>query len=119
MKCIRDGEWLSQDSIAQQLPEFLQIPCPWKTAAGANDRDWLSFLALDGVQLRLQILDGQICALIRGYPSKDERDKRLKAAHDDPEFREVVGNDPNKPIIKAHNIDMAPNGAYTAINVTP
>src|ERR1700704_6955160 len=25
---------------------------------------------------------------IRGYPSKEERDKRLNAAHDDPEFTE-------------------------------
>src|SRR5712691_8965527 len=45
---------------------------------------------------------------IRGYPSQAERDKRLKAAHDDPEFAEVVSKDPNKPIIKAHNIDMVP-----------
>ena len=59
---------------------------------------------------------------IRGYPSKAERDKRLKAAHDDPEFDEVVvrqERDPNaRLIIKAHNIDMAPNGAYTAIKIT-
>ena len=59
---------------------------------------------------------------IRGYPSKEERDKRLKAAHDDPEFAEVVvkqERDPNaKLIIKAHNIDMVPNGTYTAITVT-
>src|SRR2546428_10170688 len=35
---------------------------------------------------------------IRGYPSREERDKRLKAAHDDPEFGEVVigqERDPN------------------------
>jgi hypothetical protein len=59
---------------------------------------------------------------IRGYPSKEERDKRLKAAHDDPEFAEVVikqERDPNtKLIIKAHNIDMIPSGPYTAIKVT-
>ena len=59
---------------------------------------------------------------IRGYPSKEERDKRLKAAHDDPEFAEVVlkqERDPNaKLIIKAHNIDMVPSGAYTAIKIT-
>ena len=59
---------------------------------------------------------------IRGYPSKAERDKRLKAAHDDPEFDEVVvkqERDPNaRLIIKAHNIDMMPNGAYTAIRIT-
>ena len=27
---------------------------------------------------------------MRAYPSKEERDKRLKAAHDDPEFAEVA-----------------------------
>ena len=60
---------------------------------------------------------------IRGYPSKAERDKRLKAAHDDPEFAEVVTKqerDPNtKLIIKAHNIDMVPSGSYTAIKIAP
>jgi hypothetical protein len=60
---------------------------------------------------------------IRGYPSKDERDKRLKAAHDDPEFGEVVvkqERDPNaRLIVKAHNIDMMPSGPQTAIAITP
>ena len=60
---------------------------------------------------------------IRGYPSKDERDKRLKAAHDDPEFEKVViaqERDPNaKLIAKAHNVDMAPSGSYAAIKVAP
>src|SRR6202521_2991259 len=60
---------------------------------------------------------------IRGYPSKDERDKRLKAAHDDPEFAEVVTkqeqNAETKLIVKAHNIDMVPNGNYTAVKITP
>src|SRR6266853_3371704 len=59
---------------------------------------------------------------IRGYPSKEERDKRLNAAHDDPEFGEVVtkqeANPATKLIVKAHNIDMVPNGTYTAITVT-
>src|SRR5712671_1106377 len=59
---------------------------------------------------------------IRGYTSKAERDKRLKAAHDDPEFEEVVykqERDPNaRLIIKAHNIDMAPHGPYSAIKIT-
>jgi len=58
---------------------------------------------------------------IRGYPSKAERDKRLKAAHDDPEFEEVVlkqERDPNaRLIIKAHNIDMHPDGPYSAIRI--
>ena len=60
---------------------------------------------------------------IRGYPSKEERDKRLKAAHDDPEFAEVVlkaERDPaTKLIVKAHNIDMVPSGPQTAIKITP
>jgi hypothetical protein len=59
---------------------------------------------------------------MRGYPSREERDKRLKAAHDDPEFAEVVTNQESNPdtklIVKAHNIDMLPNGTYTAIKIT-
>jgi NIPSNAP len=58
---------------------------------------------------------------IRGYPSKEERDKRLKAAHDDPEFREVVLDQEKDPdrrlIVKAHNIDMAPSGPFSAISI--
>jgi hypothetical protein len=60
---------------------------------------------------------------IRGYPSKEERDKRLAAAHDDPEFGAVVTSQERSPatklIVKAHNIDMVPNGGYTAIKITP
>ena len=59
---------------------------------------------------------------IRGYPSKDERDKRLTAAHDDPEFGEIVlsqERDTNRRlIVKAHNIDMVPSGPQTAIRIT-
>jgi len=59
---------------------------------------------------------------IRGYPSKEERDKRLKAAHDDPEFTEVVTKQEQNPdtrlIVKAHNIDMIPNGSFTAIAIS-
>jgi hypothetical protein len=58
---------------------------------------------------------------IRGYPSKEERDKRLKAAHDDPEFAEVVTKQeqgPDKLVVKAHNIDMVPNGNHTTITLT-
>jgi hypothetical protein len=58
---------------------------------------------------------------MRGYPSKEERDKRLKAAHDDPEFGEVVTRQEQNPdtklIVKAHNIDMLPNGAFTAVTI--
>ena len=60
---------------------------------------------------------------MRGYPSKEERDKRLKAAHDDPEFAEVVTkqeqNAETRLIVKAHNIDMVPNGSYTAVTIVP
>ena len=59
---------------------------------------------------------------MRGYPSREERDKRLTAAHDDPEFAEVVTNQERNPatklIVKAHNIDMVPNGSYSAITIT-
>jgi hypothetical protein len=59
---------------------------------------------------------------MRGYPSKEERDKRLKAAHDDPEFAEVVTRQEQNPdtrlIVKARTVDMAPHGSYTAITVT-
>jgi hypothetical protein len=58
---------------------------------------------------------------MRGYPSREERDKRLTAAHDDPEFAEVVTNQERNPatklIVKAHNIDMVPNGGYSAITI--
>jgi hypothetical protein len=60
---------------------------------------------------------------VRGYPSKEERDKRLTAAHDDPEFGEVVTQQERNPatklIVKAHNIDMAPSGTYSAISIKP
>jgi hypothetical protein len=58
---------------------------------------------------------------MRGYPSKEERDKRLKAAHDDPEFGEVVTKQEQNPdtklIVKAHNVDLLPNGSFTAITI--
>src|ERR1700720_194251 len=58
---------------------------------------------------------------VRGYPSEQERDKRLTAAHDDPEFAEVVTNQERNPatklIVKAHNIDMVPSGTYTSIKI--
>src|SRR6478609_11456152 len=34
---------------------------------------------------------------MRGYPSREERDKRLTAAHDDPEFGEVVTQHERNP----------------------
>jgi len=59
---------------------------------------------------------------LRGYPSKEERDKRLAAAHDDQEFKDVVTkteqNPQTKLIVKAHNIDMLPSGTFSAITLT-
>ena len=59
---------------------------------------------------------------MRGYPSKEERDKRLKAAHDDPEFAQVVSvqerNPATKLIVKAYNVDMTPHGPYQAVKIT-
>ncbi len=58
---------------------------------------------------------------VRGYPSKEERDKRIKAVRDDPEFAEVVtkqeANPETKQVLKVHNIDMTPNGPYTTITL--
>jgi hypothetical protein len=59
---------------------------------------------------------------VRGYPSREERDKRLKAARDDPEFAEVVTKQersPDRLIVKAHNIDMLPHGTWSAISIRP
>jgi hypothetical protein len=58
---------------------------------------------------------------IRGYPSKEERDKRLKEVRADPEFIEVVTKQDQNPdtklIVKTHNIDMVPDGPYTTITL--
>jgi len=58
---------------------------------------------------------------MRGYPSKEERDKRLKAVRDDPEFVQAVTKQEENPdtklVLKVHNIDMTPNGAYTTITL--
>lgn len=60
---------------------------------------------------------------IRGYPSREERDKRVKARGDDPEFNEVVTraerNPETKLIDRVYNVDMIPHGPYTAIKITP
>src|SRR5258708_4115177 len=49
---------------------------------------------------------------MRGYPSKDERDKRLKAAHDNPEFGEVLNkqeqNASPKLLLQTPNINLHP-----------
>jgi hypothetical protein len=52
---------------------------------------------------------------VRGYPSKEERDKRLKAVRGDPEFVQAVTKQEENPdtklVLKVHNTDMTPNGA--------
>ena len=58
---------------------------------------------------------------VRGYPSKEERDKRLKAVREDPEFVQVVTKQEESPdtklVLKVHNIDMTPDGKYTTITL--
>ena len=61
---------------------------------------------------------------MRGYPSREERDKRLKAAHDDPEFGEVVTTQERNPVTKliqrVDSADLVPNTTkWSAITVTP
>ena len=58
---------------------------------------------------------------MRGYPSRQARDQRLKATHDDPEFVGVVldaeGNPQTALIEKTRQIDLVPTN-YSAISVT-
>jgi hypothetical protein len=59
---------------------------------------------------------------MRGYPSREERDKRLKAARSDPEFAEVVTKQeqsPDRLIVRAYNVDMLPHGSYSAVAIKP
>ena len=60
---------------------------------------------------------------MRGYPSREERDKRVKARGDDSEFNEVVTQAERNPetrlIERVYNVDMIPNGPRTAIKITP
>ena len=59
---------------------------------------------------------------MRAYPSREERDKRLKAARSDPEFAEVVTKQeqsPDRLIVRSNNIDMLPHGPYSAITLKP
>src|SRR5262245_36256525 len=60
---------------------------------------------------------------MRGYPSREERDKRVKARGEDPEFNEVVTQAERNPetrlIERIFNVDMIPNGPFTAITITP
>src|SRR5260370_34414848 len=59
---------------------------------------------------------------MRGYPSKEERDKRLKAAHDDPEFAEVVTKQEQSPdtrlIVKAKTVDIVQKAPSRTISVS-
>jgi hypothetical protein len=60
---------------------------------------------------------------MRGYPSREERDKRLKARGEDPEFNQVVTQAEQNPeaklIERVYNVDLNPHGPYTAIKITP
>jgi hypothetical protein len=60
---------------------------------------------------------------MRGYPSREERDKRVKARGDDPEFIKVVTeaerNPETKLIERIYSVDLIPNGPHTTITITP
>jgi hypothetical protein len=60
---------------------------------------------------------------MRGYPSREERDRRVKARGDDPEFIEVVTRaeqDPEAKLIeRIYNVDLIQNGPHTAITIAP
>jgi hypothetical protein len=60
---------------------------------------------------------------ILGFPSREEREKRLKGRASDPEFREVViaaEKDPKTKLITSTQIvPMVPNSPYSAIRITP
>jgi hypothetical protein len=60
---------------------------------------------------------------ILGFPSVEERARRLKGRASDPEFREVViaaEKDPmTKLITTARIVPMVPNSPYSAIRITP
>jgi hypothetical protein len=81
---------------------------------------WIPQTSADGVGVSAD----RTFIYMRGYPSREERDKRLKAAHDDPEFTEVVrtqeGNPETKLIERVHSVDLVPHTTkYTAITITP
>jgi hypothetical protein len=60
---------------------------------------------------------------ILGFPSMEERAKRLKGRATDPEFRKVViegeRNPETKLITTARIVPMVPNSGYSAIRITP
>ena len=69
----------------------------------------------------LGVSDDRTFVYMRGYPSQDARDARLKAAHDDPEFVRVVldqeGNPQTALIDKMQQIDLVPATTYSAIAI--
>lgn len=68
----------------------------------------------------LGVSDDRTFVYMRGYPSAAERDRRLKAAHDDPEFVRVVLGQENNPatalIERMQQVDLVtatPDSAIT------
>ena len=63
----------------------------------------------------------QRAASWQNRPSREERDHWSRASDDDSEFAEVVTRQERDPatklIEKVHNIDMLPDGAYSAISL--
>src|SRR5262245_6980820 len=128
------GTYLSRPSMRATL--FLRATRAFSRTLRRSESYWA--WSCRGLRTLLRAKDGEIAdarkpeeGLARGatearpaggYPSKEERDKRLQARADDPEFTEVVrkaeSNPATKLIAKVHNIDMVPHGPFTAITLT-
>ena len=112
---------------AGKLVVGFDLPAPafWNGRASGNTikhpTGFEHSLSLD-IAKQLGISAANTFIYMRGYPSREERDRRLKAAHDDPEFAEVVTKQERNPDTKlienVHNIDMVPSGAYASIRIT-
>jgi hypothetical protein len=67
------------------------------------------------------VLDDRTFVYMRGYPSKQARDERLKAAQSDPEFVRIVLDQERNPeaalIETIHHIDLVPTD-FSATRVT-
>ena len=70
----------------------------------------------------LGVSDERTFVYMRGYPSAAERDRRLKAAHDDPEFVRVVLGQENNPatalIEKMQQVDLVAATPDSAIRLS-
>ena len=70
----------------------------------------------------LGVSDDRTFVYMRGYPSAAERDRRLKAAHDDAEFVRVVLGQENNPatalIEKMQQVDLVAATSDSAVSLS-